>query len=39
MIKGYKQVEVIDTPSENCTIYRVTKDGTQYLMHEFESVN
>lgn len=39
MIKDYKQEKVIDTPSENCSIIRVSKDGKRYLMHEFESMN
>ena len=39
MIKGYKQVEVIDNPSENCSIIKVTKDGKTFLMHEFDSVD
>lgn len=39
MVKGYKQEKVIDTPTENCTIYKVSKDNKTYLMHEFESIN
>lgn len=39
MIKGYKQQSVLDTPSENHSIIKVTKDGKTFLMHEFESVN
>jgi hypothetical protein len=33
MIKGYKQVQVLDTPTEQCTIYKVLKDGKHYIMH------
>lgn len=39
MIRGYKQEKVLDTPSENHTIYRASKDGKQFLMHEYESIN
>jgi serine/threonine protein kinase len=30
---------VLDAPSDNCTIYRVSKEGHPYLMHEFENIN
>ena len=30
---------MLDAPSDNCTIYRVSKEGSQYLMHEFENIN
>jgi hypothetical protein len=39
MIKDYKQEKVLDTPSENCSIIRVSKNGKRYLLHEFESMN
>lgn len=32
--KGYKQEKVLDT-SDNCTIYKASKNGKFYLMHEF----
>jgi serine/threonine protein kinase len=39
MVKGYKEEQVLDTPTDNCTIYQVSKEGKTYLMHEFESIN
>jgi hypothetical protein len=39
MIRGYKQQVVLDTPSENCSVIKATKDGRTFLMHEFESIN
>lgn len=39
MIKGYKQQEVLDTPSENCSVIKVVKDGKTFLMHQFEDIN
>lgn len=30
MVKGYKEEQVLDTPTDNCTIYQVSKEGKTY---------
>ncbi len=35
MIRGYKKEQVIDT-TDNCTYYKVSKNGKTYLMQEFD---
>lgn len=39
MVRGYKEEKLLDAPNDNCTIYKVSKDGRTYLMHEFEDIN
>ena len=36
MINGYKKLDVTDTPSENCMVYKAQKDGELFQMYEFE---
>lgn len=39
MIREYRQIQALDIPSDNCTVYKVKKDNQLYLMHEFDSPN
>jgi hypothetical protein len=36
--KSYKQEKVLDT-LPNGTVYKVSKEGKHYLMHEFTDIN
>ena len=39
MIRGYKFQSVLDSPSENCSLIKATKEGKTYLIYEFEDIN